>query len=291
MSAEIDWARLAVPQADGYDTGVILRLAGASEREPPDGGPAMFDGRTALAAREGALRIPSCRAAPLDHPNIARGEALVALWPAAHRQCGALLREVSPFVDTSRTPEQWAHQPRLVSDGFPFPFGVVAATVDNAHGFAQALVHETAHHKLRALGVQLDRAERLITNDPAHVYESPVVRDRRRPMTAVVHAQYSFMHVTALDVAMHDAAPDDETRTAAAYLLARNVPRMEAGRREIAAHLRPDAAGEAFFAAFERWSESTLRRGRAILDERGLGRARLDGSQPAVFTRTNENAR
>ncbi|MDP9106983.1 MAG: HEXXH motif-containing putative peptide modification protein [Candidatus Eremiobacteraeota bacterium] len=282
MSAGIDWSRLAEPQADGYDTGVIVRLAGASEREPVHGGSAMFGGRTALTAREGALRIPHCSVAPLDHPNIARGEALVALWPAAHRQCGALLREVSPFVDTTRTPEQWRHSPGSSSDGFPFPFGVVAATVDNAHGFAQALVHETAHHKLRALGVQLQRAERLIDNDPAQLYESPIVRDRRRPMTAVVHAQYSFMHVTALDVAMYDAAPDDETRAAAAYLLARNVPRMETGRREIAAHLRPDAAGEAFFAAFERWSEPTLRRGRAILDECGLGRARLDGSYPSV---------
>ncbi len=101
-------------------------------------------------------------------------------------------------------------------------------------------------------------------------------------MTAVVHAQYSFMHVTALDVAMFEAAPDEETRSAAAYLLARNVPRMEAGRREIAAHLQADGAGAAFFAAFERWSSATLRRGREILDERGLGRARLDGSRPAV---------
>ena len=282
MTAAIDWSRVAVPQDDGYDTGVIAGMAGADVRTPTLGNPAMFGGRTRLTASEGRLPRARYAVAPLDHPNIARGEALLGSWPAAHRQCGALLREVSPFLDPTLTPAQWDHNPGSSSDGFGFAFGVIAATVDNAYGFAQALVHETAHHKLRALGVQLGTAERLIANDAAQLYESPIVRDRRRPMTAVVHAQYSFMHATALDVAMHDAAHDDETRKAAAYLLARNVPRMEAGRRELAAHLRTDAAGDAFFAAFERWSDATLRRGREILDERGLGRARLDGSQPAV---------
>ena len=278
----IDWSRVAVPQADGYDTGVIAEMAGARAGTPAPGAPAMFGGRTRLTAC--ADRLPPARyvSAPLDHPNIARGEALLGAWPAAHRQCGALLREVSPFLDPTMTPAQWDHNPGSSSDGFPFPFGVIAATVDNAYGFAQALVHETAHHKLRALGVQLVAAERLIANDAAQLYESPIVRDRRRPMTAVVHAQYSFMHATALDVAMYDAAHDDATRKASAYLLARNVPRMEAGRRELAAHLRTDAAGAAFFAAFDQWSDATLRRSREILDERGLGRARLDGSQPAV---------
>jgi len=282
MTGAPDWSRLAAPQDDGYDTGVILAMAGAGERAPPNGAPAMFGGRALLAAREGGLRGDRFTVAPLDHPNIVRGEMLVALWPAAHRQCAALLREVSPFLDTTLTPEQWRYNHGSSSDGFPFPFGIVCATVDNAPGFAQALVHETAHHKLRALGVQINAAERLIANDPAALFESPIVRDRRRPMTAVVHAQYSFMHVTALDVAMYDNAPDEETRAAAAFLLARNVPRMENGRRELAAHLRTDAAGDAFFASFDRWSDATLRRGREILDERGLGRARPDGSQPAL---------
>ncbi len=282
MTSAIDWSRLAVPQDDGYDTGVIARMAGAGARTPSPGEATMFGGRTRLIAC--AERLPRARyaVAPLDHPNIARGEALLRSWPAAHRQCGALVRELSPFLDPTLTPAQWAHNPGSSSDGFAFPFGVIAATVDNPYGFAQALVHETAHHKLRALGVHLLAAERLIANDTTQLYESPIVRDRRRPMTAVVHAQYSFMHVTALDVAMYDAALDEETRKAAAFLLARNVPRMEAGRRELAAHLRTDAAGDAFFAAFDRWSEATLRRGREILDERGLGRARPDGSRPAV---------
>jgi HEXXH motif-containing protein len=282
VTAAIDWSRVAVPQDDGYDTEVIARMAGVGARASPPGGPAMFGGRTRLTACEERLPRARYTVAPLDHPNIARGEALLRSWPAAHRQCGALLCELSPFLDPMLTPAQWDHNPGSSSDGFAFGFGVIAATVDNAYGFAQAVIHETAHHKLRALGVHRLTAERLIVNDATQLYDSPIVRDRRRPMTAVVHAQYSFMHVTALDVAMYDAALDDETRKAAAFLLARNVPRMEAGRRELATHLRTDAAGDLFFAAFDRWSETTLRRSREILDDCGLGRARLDGSRPSV---------
>ena len=88
----------------------------------------------------------------------------------------------------------------------------------------------------------------------------------------LLHAQYSFIHVTALDVAIHDAAdtPQEQKRLAV-LLLARNVPRMEAGFAEIAAHVETDADGARFIAAFMDWSRQVLARGRAILDANGYG--------------------
>lgn len=280
---EIDFARLAEPQDDGYDTAIILALA---EGAPPTSGTAvtMFGGRTVVTARPEGMPAPFTPA-PLNHPNLVRAEAiLAAAWPVAHRQCADLLREVNPFIDPRLTPAQWRINHGSSSNGFGLPFGVVTATVDNAFGLAQALVHELAHHKLRALGMNRGSAHRLVLNDPSELFESPIVRDQRRPMTAVVHAQYSFMHVTALDVAMCGAA-DEETRRAGRYLLARNVPRMERGRQEIAAHLRTDRAGDGFFAAFDRWSEATLQHGNRILAAHGFGRARLDGSRPPISAR------
>ena len=129
-----------------------------------------------------------------------------------------------------------------------------------------------AHQKLRALGVSLLQAARLIVNDPAKLFRSPIITNRKRPMTAVVHAQYSFIYVTALDVAIFDASdmPEDQKRLAI-FLLARNVPRMEAGYEEIAAHVETDTDGARFIETFMEWSRRVLSRGREMLDANGYG--------------------
>jgi hypothetical protein len=60
---------------------------------------------------------------------------------------------------------------------------------------------------------------------------------------------------------------------------------MESGRQEIAAHLRTDPDGDSFFAAFDRWSDTTLEHANRILAAHGFGRSRLDGSRPPIFSR------
>ncbi len=113
----------------------------------------MFGGRTLLTAREGGLAGSRYAGAPLDHPNIGAAKTSWR-WAGGAPPVRRAAARGQPFVDVTLTPEQWQLNHGYSSDGFRFPFGVVAATVDNAYGFAQALVHETAHHKLRALGVQ-----------------------------------------------------------------------------------------------------------------------------------------
>ena len=133
------------------------------------------------------------------------------------------------------------------------------------------LIHEMAHQKLRALGVSFETAERLITNDPSERFESPIRKDQTRPMTAVFHAQYSFIHVTALDLHMLAAAEGERERQCILMLLARNVPRMQAGYEEVARHIKTDAAGRLFVDAFMDWSRDVLQRGQAELDDNGYG--------------------
>ena len=278
----IDWSRMAAPQADGYDTETVLRLATTSpsllrpepyRRRPVDGAPTIFGGRVAVRNRpSGGLPPPKYVPAPPDHPHLAMAAELVGAWPEVAAQFPALVDTIQPWTDSSQTPEYWLSVPGSSSHSEEPEFGIVMATVDSPIALAQAMVHEMAHHKLRALGVSLLNASRLITNDPNELFVSPIITARRRPMTAVFHAQYSFIHVTALDVAIYDhPAVDDEQRRHAVYLLARNVPRMEAGDREIADHIRTDADGALFVAAFRTWSRAVLTRGRAILDENGFG--------------------
>ena len=56
-----------------------------------------------------------------------------------------------------------------------------------------------------------------------------------------------------------------------AGLLRRNVERMEAGRREIAAHVETDAEGAIFVAAFLDWTAQVLADGRRALTEHDRG--------------------
>ncbi len=284
---DIDWSRLAEPQADGYDTAQTLwfaehetsaRRPEAYRRRDASGAPTLFDGLVAVRNRaSGGLAPPRYAPAAPDHAHLARAAAYVGHWPEMARQFPALTDTVQPWSDTSVPAELWLQVPGSSSHSEEHEFGVVMVTIDSPIATAQAMVHEMAHHKLRALGVSLLGASRLVANDPADLFVSPIITDRRRPMTAVLHAQYSFIHVTALDVAIYDAAEEDQQLAdQAVFLLARNVPRMERGYEEISRHICTDEAGAAFVDAFMAWSARVLARGREILDENGYGAPKLD---------------
>jgi HEXXH motif-containing protein len=276
----IDWSRMAVPQKDGYDTEMTLRLAehGASPkrpdpyvRRPLDGAVTFCDDMVAVRpARERGLGTDKIVPAPLDHPNLSIGAAYLARWPEAYAQFVRLVDTVYPYTE----PEQARHGELALgssSHSYEEDFGSVHATVDNALGFAQALIHEMAHQKLRALGVSFEAAHRLIANDPSERFDSPIRKDITRPMTAVFHAQYSFIHVTALDLHMLAAAKGERERQYILMLLARNVPRMQAGHREVAQHIKADAGGRLFVDTFLDWSHDVVQRGQAELDANGYG--------------------
>ena len=277
VAIEPDWARMARPQADGYDTRAILDLV-AQRRDPwrrrdAGGAPTLFGGRVAVRNRDFAgFAPPQFLPAPPDHPHLAEADAILSAWPEVATQFPELVDTVQVWSDTTQTAAVTALRPGSSSHSIEEEFGTVMVTIDSPFGTAQALVHEMAHHKLRALGVSIERARRLVANDPADRYRSPIIVGRLRPMTAVLHAQYSFMHVTRLDVAVHDApGTPDRLRAQAVYLLARNVPRMEAGDEELRRYLVTDAAGARFAGAFLDWSAEVLGRGRAILDAAGYG--------------------
>ncbi|MEM7029196.1 MAG: HEXXH motif domain-containing protein, partial [Chloroflexota bacterium] len=75
----------------------------------------------------------------------------------------------------------------------------------------------------------------------------------------------SFMHVTALDIVNFKAETDPNEKAIWLYLLKRNLPKMEAGDREIKAHIQLDTAGKTFMGAFWAWSEQILAEGRQLL--------------------------
>ena len=150
-----------------------------------------------------SLRVVSPR--PLDHPNVAQGAALLRLWPEVLAQFVSLTDTVSLFLDAQTMDDCVVGS--ICGQGAE-GFGSIAATVNHHAGFAEALVHEMAHHKLRALGIQFDGADRLILNSPEQLFPSPIRYDCLRPMTAVVHAQYSYTYIIQLDLKILQARED-----------------------------------------------------------------------------------
>jgi hypothetical protein len=265
----IDWYRMAEPQADGYDTAQMLALVrrargGKPERESM----AHFSDGTVAAGERDVPLLPPPRWMRVDgdHPNMLQAIGFVERWALAERQWRQIVHQTQCFTDLEAMPGVRLASASHSVDG---RFGVIGVTVDCPLATAQAIVHETAHHKLRAMGVCNERAYRLVVNPPDDLFPSPVVLERLRPMTAVVHAEYSFIHVTQLDIVLLEQERDADVRADLLRLLARNVPRMQCGFDTLVRHLKVDDDGRKFFDAFLSWSARVLQDGRRILQETG----------------------
>jgi hypothetical protein len=277
----IDWARMACPQPDQYDSHMVLKLAGSCAslgrptpyRQRPTGQhPTIFDGCVAVRALpRSTLREPDFVLAPADHPNLAAAARYVACWPEACEQFKLLIDTVIPLYDATIVPAERCEVLGSCSHSDEDQFGSLMATVEDPLGLAQAMLHEMAHQKLRALGISVEGAQHLIVNEPDETYRSPVRHDAMRPMTAIFHAVYSFIHVVALDVRMIAAEEDPAVRERMVLLLARNVPRMQMGFATLRESLRTDPAGAVFCGAFMRWAEAILATGEEVLAEHGFG--------------------
>jgi hypothetical protein len=265
----IDWARMARPQPDGYDTRMALSLiesestpwrARGFRRPAPNGGPGIAGGTVALSAAEPLLPPPRWQAIDGVPPALEQAIDLVGRWPEAADQWPRIIHTIQCFTDAERPGARLYSASHSVGSRT----GVIGLTPHCPLATAQALVHEMAHTKLRAMGVDNENAIRIVTNPPREMFFSPVVGEER-PMTAVLHAQYSFIHVLQLDTLMLETEPDEQTRSHIHRLIARNVPRMDAGRDIVARFMRMDRDGEDFMAAFLGWTEEVLKRGHELL--------------------------
>lgn len=264
----VDWRRLAEPQPDQYDSHVTLTFARrrGCARRAASRAPTVFEGAAVLCPSD--LFPPPCVPAAADHPGIRRGVEALRLWPVGFHQVQLLVDCVSAFVDIT-APED--HVVGCMSGPGPTGFGSVAATVNNHVGFAEAIVHEMAHHKLRALGVEVEVAEGLVTNAPEQLFKSPIRYDRLRPMSAVLHAQYSYMYVAALDMAIvHAAREPARDRRVAEDSLAVILPKLEFGLGVLRANAETDQPGAEFLAGLYAWADRILADGHEILRTFGI---------------------
>ncbi|MEL6535650.1 MAG: HEXXH motif-containing putative peptide modification protein [Bacteroidota bacterium] len=266
----IDWSRVAAPQADGYDTEVVLYCLRTRHGIASAQTSHTLEASKAGTAFEGAVDIRYVDAyhlerftdAPADHTNLLAAARMVKVWEPVYRQFQRIVHSIHPWEDKT-IPEDSLGS---CSHSLDSHLGTLYATVNSAHGLAQAFVHEMAHNKLRALGIMLESTDHLITNPPHAVYESPIRKDRLRPMTAVFHAQYSFMHCTALDIENMKVSEGLEHQKWR-VLLQNNLPRMKDGDATLKQYLQTDHDGEAFFKGFFEWSDGVLAEGQKMLTQ------------------------
>ena len=180
MSAGIDWARMSEPQPDGRDTATLLALDRASRASTtsPEPGPTVCDGRVALSCEGPLMPSPPYVAVAGTPEVLARAIDYVGRWPAMAAQWPQIVRVIQPFTDPVG-----GGPLRSSSHSVDTRPGVIALTVDCPLATAQAIVHETAHLKLRIMGVRNEAADRIVINRPEELYESPVVIEMLRPFT------------------------------------------------------------------------------------------------------------
>lgn len=275
--ASIEWNRVAEPTDDEYDTFVALALGGSRLARP----------RSDLESPsflEGAVRIrhvtPSCPYdppminAPLEHENIILAGDLLKVWPAARKQMQRLVHTFHPLWDESVPVDSLDPPLSSCSGAREDMLGVIFATVENPITLAEALVHEMAHIKLFALGISIEHPGTLITNPPEELYESSVIRNRLRPMSAVFHAAYTFTYIVELNLRLITSGKK-ELLEPTLSLLAANLVSVERGVSIIVKSARTDPSGAMFLEGYLQWAQRVIERGADVLNKNNIERVPL----------------
>lgn len=252
----IEWGRLAEPQVDGYDRKIVTAMArvryGFEDKTVRADPPNWLDGWVPLVRRDASPELP---AASFEHPNLAKGAALLGLWPAMYEFVRSCCTGFAP-IWTPGKPE--ASTLGGCCCGALAAWGGITTTIDNPVGFVGGVVHEMGHWKLHALGVHLEAWDGLLlANDPAELYDSPIRKDKQRPMGAVLQAQYSYLHVLEAELR---AARAGEPFT----MIPDNAARLVEGADTIRKSLRPTPAGLAFVNACLVWGDRLIEEAAAL---------------------------
>lgn len=198
---------------------------------------------------------PSFEPIDIRDPRVAKTLWYLGLWPAGERLAHIVADKWWPI----RVPE-WSEQGTGCSSGSNLPlvdapWTVIYTTVFDPIGGAEGIVHEAGHLTLHALGVAFESHDgELIKNVPDELFVSPIRKDKLRPMSAVLHAHYSYVLVTALDLIIADGMDEGGGLAHLVY----NLPRIEEGVVTINEHAKWTEAGEAFWSGLRNWTERTI---------------------------------
>lgn len=264
----IYWNLMSKPQPDQYDSRVTFAFATASDSPrcgpryvpiPVGGEPSICEGEVAIRYLQEESLPPRTHNAPLDHANLPEAVEYLKRWSAGYRQFQSLMNSVHPIdlADSERG--------GYISHSHESHFGTMYGSIFDPIGLAEAFVHELAHNKLRALGLGVETSRHLIRNPLSDRFASPIKRVGQRPMSAVFHAEYSFLYVANLDLEMVSQETDIEVRRRLLASLSKNLTKIEAGWKVIEEYALVDADGSAFLHGTREWLNEILQRGQCFI--------------------------
>jgi hypothetical protein len=152
----------------------------------------------------------------------------------------------------------------------------ICSTYTNPIGAGDGIIHEVWHQRLHALGIDFETHSKLFfTNQDDELFDSPIRKDKLRPMPAVIQAQYSYIGVTEyykslIDVLFHptDSVLESKpkyTNLSTANLnswlraSARNVYRIREGVETIRNNIKPTPdIGERFIYGYIQYANRVI---------------------------------
>jgi len=152
----------------------------------------------------------------------------------------------------------------------------VGSSYSNPVTAGDGIIHEVWHQRLHALGIDFEtHAGLFFTNADTEVYDSPIRKDKLRPMPAVIQAQYSYIGVTEYYKTLIDKLFDSETPTPTdppnnnninvsaldswLSLSAHNVYRIREGVDTINANIKPTSdIGERFLLGYMNYANRVI---------------------------------
>ena len=270
MSIEmIDWKRLAKPQKDFYDTEFFLLLAKEKNHSPDglkvDQFSTVCDGTITVGYFEQNIMTPPRYKKPNDFTNLNEGIKYLESWDEVYGQFKKITKCIHPLVDTEIQEEYLDLAIGSSSFSQSLPFGYICATVDNSIGFAQALVHEMAHHKLRTIGIYETNADGVILNPKERKFRSPINMYYQDLITNIFHDLYTYNHIVNLDIKLIAKENSPDTKDTLLQLLAKNFIKLEFAFNEIKDEIIFDKDLIPFWHGVSEWVEDTINLSKSIL--------------------------
>ena len=262
---------MAAPQGDGYDSDVLAVLAleryGWAKRNPTSDAVTWLEGTVTLRRPDDSIAGGNNQPADTDHPNIAQAEIWFRdAWPAMYQQAQRLLQTLYVYLDP-RTGEQTDQTGCSCGPLFDRVSMEISTTINGAIGLLEGVVHEMAHNKLKYMGVSMYHWERLVTNgqptpeaiesgEGAFLYESPIRKDKLRPIGACYSAHYSYLHVAELLRGLNRRGIFNGEMFDRWYGL--QVKRLREGEKQVETVIEKTTEGEVFFAASSAWARDLM---------------------------------
>lgn len=264
-------AKMVWPQANGYDSLVFNTLTGEnvgkSELHPDAvANDLIFAGKVRVGYFEQDIMNPPRYQKAFACAEVFRqAEHYLQAWPEMYEQIKILVKVIQPFYDTTIHPKHIEFAVGSSSSSIGLPLGYICLTVDNPIGVAQAIVHELAHQKIRAIGIIENNTDAIFSNAP--YVSAPLNINQRVLPAAAFHDIYTFTHILQLNISMASLSLSAIEKDHLYQLLLKNSIRIEHALYYLTEEIRTITYYKTFYEKLISWMKKCVQDTKRILSE------------------------